>query len=273
MPLNEKEALELLQFLNLNEAENLEAAKEKFEQTYVESKELSGKIGKLTGTIANVTRKAFEPFGVTLSEDDFKDKKVEDVIRSASDRARAEYEKKLSEWEQRATASGSEELVKEWEKKYKTLERKVTEVDTARQDAINQFEQFKIKVTEDQRNAKINSTFERELAALKLDPSANELTIRGFKSAISDKYQLDIEDDGNFVVKDKSSGERLKSKEKAGTFLNLSDVLLKEATEAGIIQKNPQAGKPMPRPGAIIPQLETAADKKVKGVNPRFFAK
>jgi len=47
MPLNEKEALELLQFLNLNEAENLEAAKEKFEQTYVESKELSGHLSRL----------------------------------------------------------------------------------------------------------------------------------------------------------------------------------------------------------------------------------
>ena len=272
MPLSDKEALEMLQFLNLNEAESLEAAKEKFEQTYVESKELSGKIGKLTGTIANVTRKAFEPFGVTLTEDDFKDKKVEDVIRSASDRARAEFEKKQSEWEQRATASGSEDLVKEWEKKYKTLERKVNEVDTARQDAIDQFEQFKTKVVEEQRNTKINHTFEKELSTLKLDPSANELTIRGFKSAIADKYQLDIEDDGVFVVKDKKSGERLKSKEKAGTFLTLSDVLLKEATEAGIIQKNPQAGKVMPRPGMAAP-IETQNDKKLKGVNPRFFVK
>jgi len=273
MPLSEKEALEMLQFLNLNEAESLEQAKEKFESTYVESKELSGKIGKLTGTIANVTRKAFEPFGVTLTEDDFKDKKVEDVIRSASDRARSEFEKKQSEWEQRATSSGSEELVKEWEKKYKTLERKVTEVDTARQDAINQFEQFKVKVAEEKRSTAINSTFERELAALKLDPSANELTIRGFKSAIADKYQLDIEEDGAFIVKDKKSGERLKSKEKAGTFLNLSDVLLREATEAGIIQKNPQAGKALPRVAGVITPLETTQDKKLKGVNPRFFVK
>ena len=66
----------------------------------------------------------------------------------------------------------------------------------------------------------------------------------------------------------------MKSKEKAGSFLNLSDVLLQEATAAGIIMKNPSAGQKMPRPGqAIMPQLESQADKKIRGVNPRFFSK
>jgi len=270
-----EEALELMKFLNLDQAENVEEAKEKFQENWIEAKEMSAKIGKLTGTISNVTRKAFEPFGVTLTEDDFKDKKVEEVIRTASERAKSEYDKQREDWEKRATNTGSEELVRDWEKKYKTLEKKVVDVDTARQDAINQFEQFKIKMAEEQKSSKINYTFEKELSSIKLDPSVNEYTIRGFKSAIADKYLLDIEDDGGFVVKDKTSGERLKSKDKAGTFLNLSDVLLREATDAGIIQKNPHAGKPMPsltRNGSVSP-IESGQDKKVRGVNPRFFSK
>jgi hypothetical protein len=270
-----EEALELMKFLNLDQAENVEEAKEKFQENWIEAKEMSAKIGKLTGTISNVTRKAFEPFGVTLTEDDFKDKKVEEVIRTASERAKSEYDKQREDWEKRATNAGSEELVRDWEKKYKTLEKKVVDVDTARQDAINQFEQFKIKMAEEQKSSKINHTFEKELSSIKLDPSVNEYTIRGFKSAIADKYLLDIEDDGAFVVKDKTSGERLKSKDKAGTFLNLSDVLLREATEAGIIQKNPHAGKPMPSlvRGGVVSPIENGQDKKVRGVNPRFFSK
>jgi hypothetical protein len=163
--------------------------------------------------------------------------------------------------------------VKEWEKKYKSLERKVGEIDTARQEAINQFDQFKLKMAEEQKQSKINHTFEKELGAIKLDPSVNEFTIKGFKATIGEKYAIDLEEDGNVFVKDKKSGERLKSKEKAGSFLNLSDVLLQEATAAGIIQKNPSAGQRVPRPGAIIPQLEPQADKKIRGINPRFFAK
>lgn len=270
-----EEALELMKFLNLHEAESVEEAKEKFQENWIESKEMSAKIGKLTGTIANVTRKAFEPFGVSLSEQDFSDKKIEDVIRNASERAKGEYDKQREEWEKRATSTGSEELVKEWEKKYRVLEKKVGEVDTARQEAVNQFEQFKVKTQEEQKTFKINSTFEKELANIKLDPSVNEFTIRGFKGAIADKYTLDIEEDGAFVVKDKKTGERLKSKDKAGTFLGLNDVLLREATDAGIVQKNPHAGKPIPslvRNGVNSP-LETGGEKKVRGVNPRFFTK
>jgi predicted RNase H-like nuclease (RuvC/YqgF family) len=269
-----EEALELVNFLNLNEAESLEEAKEKFQESWVNSKELSDKLGKINGTIAHVAKRAFEPFGVTLTEEDFKDKKAQDVLRMASERAREAYEKQQEEWQQRADKSGSEELIKEWEKKHKSLERKLTEVDTARQEAINQFEQFKQKMAEEQKQSKISHTFERELSAIKLDPSVNEFTIKGFKATIGEKYAIELEDDGNIFVKDKKSGERLKSKEKAGAFLNLSDVLLAEATAAGIIQKNPAAGQRIARAGqAIIPPLESQADKRIKGVNPRFFSK
>jgi flagellar biosynthesis GTPase FlhF len=274
MPIKPEEALEIVNFLNLNEAESLEEAKEKFQENWVNSKELNEKLGKINGTIAHVAKRAFEPFGVTLTEEDFKDKKAQDVLRMASERAREAYEKQQEEWQQRADKSGSEELVKEWEKKHKSLERKLTEVDTARQEAINQFEQFKIKIADEQKQSKINHTFERELSAIKLDPSVNEFTIKGFKATIGEKYAIDLEDDGNIFVKDKKSGERLKSKEKAGSFLNLSDVLLAEATAAGIIQKNPSAGQRVPRPGqAIIPPIESQSDKRIKGVNPRFFTK
>jgi hypothetical protein len=156
MAIKPEEALELVNFLNLNEAENLEEAKEKFQENWVNSKELNDKIGKINGTIAHVAKRAFEPFGVSLTEEDFKDKKAQDVLRMASDRAREAYEKQQEEWQQRADKSGSEELVKEWEKKYKSLEKKVNEVDGARQEAISQFEQFKIKIAEEQKQSKIN---------------------------------------------------------------------------------------------------------------------
>jgi hypothetical protein len=128
-------------------------------------------------------------------------------------------------------------------------------------------------VVEEQKQAKISNTFERELSAIKLDPTVNEYTIKGFKATIGEKYAIDIEEDGAMIVKDKSSGERLKSKDKAGSFLNLSDVLLQEAAAAGIIMKNPSAGQRVVRQGAVIPQLEPQSDKKMRGINPRFYTK
>jgi hypothetical protein len=271
--MKQEEALELVKFLNLEEATDLEAAKEKFQENWIKQEEVSSKIGKLTGTIANVTRKAFEPFGIVLTDEDFKGQKVEEVIRNASEKAKSEYEKQREDWEKRASGNGSEALIQEWEKKYKSLERKTNELDSARQDVMSQFEQYKTQVATDIKTSKINNSFEKELANLKLDPTVNEYTIRGFKSAVTEKYAIDLEEDGAFIVKDKATGERLKSKEKAGSFLSVSDVLLREATEAGIIQKNPHAGAKFPKQNPFIVPIEQQANSKLKSINPRFYTK
>lgn len=269
--MKEAEAMELVKFLNLNEAESIEEAKEKFTATWSKSEEISAKIGRLTGTIANVARKSFEPFGVVLTDEDFKDKKIEDVIRGASEKAKESFETQRAEWEKRASGNGSETVIQEWEKKYKTLEKKTAELDGARQDAMSQFEQYKEKVKTEQKAASINSIFEKELSAVKLDPSVSEITVRGFKSVIADKYIIDIEDDGKTIVKDKKSGEQILSSAKAGTFLGISDVLLKEATEAGIIQKNPHAGKPAGGGGKPAAAQPNEMQGKARSVNPRFL--
>ena len=174
-------------------------------------------------------------------------------------------------WEKRASGNGSETLIKEWESKYKSLEKKHNEIDSARQDVMTQFEKYKEKVKEETKITSINSIFEKELTAIKIDPSVSDITLRGFKSVIAEKYVIDLEDDGNAIVKDKKSGERLKSTAKAGSFLGISDVLLKEATDAGIIQKNVHQGKPINQRGAYIPAIETTQNNKTKSVNPRFL--
>ena len=134
-----------------------------------------------------------------------------------------------------------------------------------------QFDKYKEKVKEETKITSINSIFEKELTAIKIDPSVSDITLRGFKSVIAEKYVIDLEDDGNAIVKDKKSGERLKSTAKAGSFLGISDVLLKEATDAGIIQKNVHQGKPINQRGAYIPAIETTQNNKTKSVNPRFL--
>ena len=271
MAITEQQAVEVLKFLNLESVESVEEAKEKFQQSWTKNEEVSGKIGRLTGSIANVARNDFEPFGVILTEEDFKEKKVEDVIRGASEKAKGEYEKIRAEWEQRASGNGSEELIKEWEKKYKVLEKKSAEIDSARQDAMAQFETYKNQVVVDTKKAKIDSIFEKELSSIKLDTSVNEFTLRGFKSALAEKYEIDIEETGAVIVKDRSVGERIKSKDKAGSFLGLSDVLIKEATDAGIIQKNVHSGKPFQRVAQIQGVESAPVSQKQRSVNPRFF--
>lgn len=270
--LSQEQQAELMKFLDLEEAESLDKAKELFSQKFVKQEELSSKIGKITGSITNVARKAFEPFGVQLTEDDFKDKKIEDVLRSASEKASESFKNKISELESRATGQGSEELIKDWEKKYSTIEKKLTETEKARQESINAFESFKNEVTVKEKTSKINSVFDRALNSIKPDPSVNEITMKGFRSHINEKFSIELNENDEPVVMDRKTGERIKSDKKAGTFLGLEDVLMSEAATAGILQKNPNAGNKKPIVGGLGQrQPETVNNTRSKGLSPRFL--
>jgi len=270
--LSQEQQVELMKFLDLEEAESLDKAKELFSQKFVKQEELSSKIGKITGSITNVARKAFEPFGVQLTEEDFKDKKIEDVLRSASEKASETYKNKISELESRATGQGSEELIKDWEKKYSTIEKKLQETDKARQESITAFESFKNEVSVKEKTSKINSVFDRALSSIKPDPSVNEITMKGFRSHINEKFSIELNENDEPVVMDKKTGERIKSDKKAGTFLGLEDVLLSEAANAGILQKNPNAGNKKPvTVGFGQRQPEQNNNTKAKGLSPRFL--
>ena len=270
--LSQEQQAELMKFLDLEEAESLDKAKELFSQKFVKQEELSSKIGKITGSITNVARKAFEPFGVQLTEDDFKDKKIEDVLRSASEKASESFKNKISELESRATGQGSEELIKDWEKKYSTIEKKLTETEKARQESINAFESFKNEVTVKEKTSKINSVFDRALSSIKPDPSVNEITMKGFRSHINEKFSIELNENDEPVVMDRKTGERIKSDKKASTFLGLEDVLMSEAATAGILQKNPNAGNKKPIVGGLGQrQPESVNNTRSKGLSPRFL--
>jgi hypothetical protein len=270
--LSQEQQAELMKFLDLEEAESLDKAKELFSQKFVKQEELSSKIGKITGSITNVARKAFEPFGVQLTEDDFKDKKIEDVLRSASEKASESFKNKITELESRATGQGSEELIKDWEKKYSTIEKKLTETEKARQESINAFESFKNEVTVKEKTSKINSVFDRALSSIKPDPSVNEITMKGFRSHINEKFSIELNENDEPVVMDRKTGERIKSDKKAGTFLGLEDVLMSEAATAGILQKNPNAGNKKPIVGGLGQrQPEAVNSTRSKGLSPRFL--
>jgi DNA-binding protein YbaB len=268
-----EEQAELLKFLNLEEAESLEQAKEKIQSNYIAASEHTSKIGKITGSVTNVARKAFEAFGVTLSDEDVKDKKVEDVIRSASEKAKESYEAKIKELEARASGTPNDEIVKEWEGKYGKLEKQLTQERKAREEAASALEATKAEYEQKRKGDTITSIFEENLKKVKIDPTASPVALKGFKAHISEKYLIDLEKDAP-IVKDKASGELIKNEKKLGTFMSLEEVLLKEATDLGLIQKSPGAGKPAGRAG--VPQGGQAPDhdpnNKLKKLNPRFYS-
>jgi hypothetical protein len=267
--LKQEEQAELIKFLGLESHESLEQAKEAFESKFIKSEELTSKIGKITGSIQNTAKKLFEPFGVSLSDEDFKEKKVEEVLKFASEKAKESYTAKVTELEKRASGNANDEVIKEWEGKYTKLEKQLQEQSKAREEAVSAFDNFKAEIENKEKNNKRKSFFEEQLSAVKLDPTASPIALKGFKSHIDENYLIDMEGE-NFVVKSKKTGELIKNEKKAGEFLNLKDILTKEATELNLIMKSSDAGKQRQGGANGGRRDENDKPKTIPGLSPRF---
>jgi uncharacterized protein YdbL (DUF1318 family) len=156
-----------------------------------------------------------------------------------------------------------DEEITSWKKKFE-------ESETLKTDLSSQFDSFKTNVETEKKQGRINTTFSTALEAVKIDPATDKYKLKGFRTEFDEKYQIDIEDN-SVVVKDKKSGDKLKSSAKAGQFMTLEEILTKEATEAGIIQKNVHNGKINGKQPNSTQQTDSTDKPKSKGANPRFF--
>ena len=138
---------------------------------------------------------------------------------------------------------------------------------------MSQFEQYKTQVATDIKTSKINNSFEKELANLKLDPTVNEYTIRGFKSAVTEKYAIDLEEDGAFIVKDKKTGERLKSKEKDRIILERFRCTIEGSNRGRNHSKESARRGKVPKQTPFVPIIEQQNNAKLSKINPRFYTK
>ena len=112
MNLKPEEQAELIKFINLDGAESLDQAKELFQAQFVPEKKLSETVGKLTGSVINVARKLFTPFGVELTEEDFKGKKIEEVLKSSAEQAATFHTTKITELESLASGKVDDTILK-----------------------------------------------------------------------------------------------------------------------------------------------------------------
>jgi hypothetical protein len=245
-----EEALKLVEYLGLNDLESHEQAKEKFEAEYLPKKEHTAQIGKITSVIAEKTQKVFEKFGVEVKVDDLKNGKLEDQISKFGTLAFENHSAKVAELQKLAEASGSGEVIKEWEDKFSKAEKKIQTFEKQlkeKDEALNKtIEQFTLK----EKQRKQDDFFFGQLGSIDLDPEVAgkatpkaKLLYDGFITTVKSKVKLEEDEKGEFYITD-LSGERIKNPAKAGEFLTLTDFLQKEANEYGISKKNPKAGSP-----------------------------
>jgi FtsZ-binding cell division protein ZapB len=241
---------EILGFIDIGDAKTIEEFKEKFKTKFISREEVfedddikkkigeenNKFVGKLSGSLITKSKRNFG-----FTDEDIKDKKIEDVLEMGVTKLKAEIEELKGKQGQ-----GSDEALKDAIKKAEKLAKERDDFKTANETLQGAYDKDKGDWEGKLRSYKVNHIVEtakgRISPKLKSDMSAVEKL--GFDSVIKD-FVIDFDDKETPFVKDKE-GKRIPNPNKAGSFLSLEEAMESKANELNLIKKNNgQGGSPI----------------------------
>lgn len=277
MALTPDETQEYLKFTGADEAENLEKAKENFQKLYISEKDHKAKIGKITGSLTAVAKKVFAPFGLTLTDDHFKDKKVEDIFSWAGEETKKLVDAKVIELESLTKDTDVGKLNKEWDEKVKAAEKKAEREIKKTQEAVDALSTYKGEVSVKEKAVRIENRFDKILQSVpNLKTDLRPYQLSGFKSQLFEKVIFDYDEQGNEIFIDRKTNEPLKNPNKAGVDLTIEEFVLNAAIEDDLVSKNVHADRrSLPaipgRSNSYADDITPEMKEKMQGVNPAFL--
>ena len=196
----------------------------------LEDDEITSRItGKRMGSI---TTRIAQAFGFKAGE--LRDKKVEELIELAAQNANATIE----DLKKKAT-DGNDKLVSELARQLEEKDRSLQDFRKLSEDTKNEFEAFKSTKESEIKNYKIG----HKLAAVKSQIpfvdgfEKDHVRKTGFETLLAGKYQFDLNDTDDLVVKDKR-GHRIKHPTKTGEHADAATILTQEAESNNLLKKN-----------------------------------
>lgn len=242
------ELSEILKYqgIELGEDATVEDFKKAFDEAYIR-KENAIKdesirthfMGEATSNHAKEILRTAKENGIELSPEE-KKLPIADLSRLVFAKNSEQWDSKVKEME--TTKKPSEEF-NQLKEKFETINSRLREEENAKkelQELIekkeNEFVTFKKDYEKNDILGKTWGGFES-----KLSDTADTLKREGFKAHINKKYQIEFDED-NKVLYPTLEGQRVKDETKHGNFLNLSQVLEKEAKEFNIL-KQADSGK------------------------------
>jgi hypothetical protein len=240
------ETKEILSFIDIGEVKTIDELKEKFKTRFIsreevfDDEEVKKKIGeennkfvgKLSGSLITRSKRDFG-----LTDEDIKDKKIEEVLALGVARLKAENEELRSKGGQ-GNDKALEKALADIDKTKKMLQ----EEKEAKEGLQSIYEKEKGEWEGNLKNFKLNTVKESKKSSIatkfKSDMTkAEQIAWETETSAMI----LDYDDKGDHYVKDKE-GKRLPNPNKAGGFLSLEEALELKANELNLIKKNNGSG-------------------------------
>lgn len=240
---------EIAGYLNLNadEIKTLDDFKAKFDGEFIrranvknDEKIVSAIVGQRIGSIETAVRRLAKENGVEIG-DDYKDKKVEEIIGFVEGTIKTNHTNKLAELENQLKGS-SDDRIKAWEQKYSKLETRFSETNDLLTGVKTQLETVQKDSDNRLKEYKIGDSHKSALNTLKFKNGITDVERIGFETLIKSKYVLDLDEEGNALILDAKSKKQIPNTNKAGTFMSPSEIYDMELASAGLKQQNNAGG-------------------------------
>lgn len=235
------ETKDVLEFLGVDPAkvDTIDALKGEFNSSFIKrdpaqikaDKELYGAVvGNTNGSVKTAIRRIAKESGVDLSEEELTGKSAHEMVDIAFPKIITPLSAKLKLAEENAGKSTDkkiQDLQADYEKKLAELTPKVTGFDTLKKE----YDDFKVAVETEKKNAVINQHRESAWKEFKWANGASEFAKAGFMAAVDKKIKLSLDESGNpFAANEK--GERFQNPKTAGTYKSYAELIAEEGLAA-----------------------------------------
>lgn len=235
--------------INPDEVKTIDDFKQRFEKSFVRPESITEEseiaktlIGKKFGHQEKEIRQIAKEFEIELG-DDFKEaKKVTDKVKLILSSTKSKYETEIEALKKQQIPN---ELVTELENKLAKQAAKAKDYEALLNSTKSEFETYQQKIAGQIKADKIKAIKEAELSKIKLKATVTPFEKKGYLSTIDEKYNIDLDEEGNVFVTDKK-GARIKNEKVVGTHKTLLDILEQEAIEGNLWETNKDAGKAKP---------------------------
>lgn len=253
MALTEKEALDALKFLGIENTEdmNIDKFKEAVRGKYYTGDEIFSRYavenkatfnGKVFGSAQTKIKKNFEELGVEFEDGELKDLMLEDMVKLGNTKILSKVEQIKADIEKQAGLT-IDQRIAEKEAELGKYKAKASDYEKLLKQKATDFENKEKEYQGQLKNSEINFHKKSVIGSLNYLPDLDPYKKKGFLAEMDEKFTVDLDETGTPIPLDRKTGSRIPSDKTHGTFLSIDELYSIEAAKAGVISVTPQGGK------------------------------
>lgn len=247
MPIKPEEAVETLGF-DLSTFDDVDGFREALEKKFVardqavNDKDINSKVlGKFNSVLTRKVSKVAKELDIEVSEGTNPIDMIDLLAPGITG-----LKSSANEWKEKAEKGLGEDVLKDWEKKLKAVEK---ERDIFKGQAVEvetKFNALNEEITTTKKRTVVDKEWDGAVSAITFHAGVDDLRKEGFLAKMKSKYKVELDDELKPSLKD-AQGNPIKHPKKVGELLALKEALILDAKEFKLTADNPHANKPVER--------------------------